>query len=162
MMHKAWCSIEEVPYYLSRPSIEFQGHTGQKKSLILTRIEHFRTVTRVWFHQWILNHAQSLMYYWIGAILFREVIHQISRPYKLKKNQRLESNLSKTSRPVAAIKSLRFALFTPRASPYLQCIYSKLTSIKYLGALANGVIKHEPFWNVTPVHHTSLILKSVV
>ena len=30
MMHKAWCSIEEVSYYFSRLSIKFQGHTGQK------------------------------------------------------------------------------------------------------------------------------------
>ena len=26
MMHKAWCSMEEVSYYLSRLSIKFQGH----------------------------------------------------------------------------------------------------------------------------------------
>ena len=30
MMHKAWCSIEEVPYCFARPSIKFQGHKGQK------------------------------------------------------------------------------------------------------------------------------------
>ena len=29
-MHKAWCSIEEVPYYFSRSSMNFQGHTGWK------------------------------------------------------------------------------------------------------------------------------------
>ena len=28
MMHKAWCSIEEVPYYFSGSSIKFQGNTG--------------------------------------------------------------------------------------------------------------------------------------
>ena len=30
MMHKAWCSIEEVPYCFPRSSIKFQGHTGRK------------------------------------------------------------------------------------------------------------------------------------
>ena len=30
MMHKAWCSIEEVPYYFSGLSIKFWGHTGWK------------------------------------------------------------------------------------------------------------------------------------
>ena len=30
MMHKAWSSIEEVPYYFSRSSVKFQGHRGQK------------------------------------------------------------------------------------------------------------------------------------
>ena len=42
---------------------------------------------------------------------FYGVIHQISRSHRLK-NQRFESNLSKITRPVTAIKSLRFALFT--------------------------------------------------
>ena len=28
MIHKAWCSIEDVPYYFSRSYIKFQGHTG--------------------------------------------------------------------------------------------------------------------------------------
>ena len=28
MMHKAWCSIEEVPYYFPRSSIKLQGHKG--------------------------------------------------------------------------------------------------------------------------------------
>ena len=30
MTHKAWCTIEKVPYYFSRSSIKFQGHTGWK------------------------------------------------------------------------------------------------------------------------------------
>ena len=30
MIYKAWSSIEEVPYCLSRSSIKFQGHTRQK------------------------------------------------------------------------------------------------------------------------------------
>ena len=42
MMHKAWSSIEEVPYRFSTSSVKFQGHMGQNRSLILTRIERFR------------------------------------------------------------------------------------------------------------------------
>ena len=30
MMHKAWSSIEEVPFCFSRSSVKFQGHRGQK------------------------------------------------------------------------------------------------------------------------------------
>ena len=30
MMHKAWSSIEEVPYCFARSSIKFHGHTGGK------------------------------------------------------------------------------------------------------------------------------------
>ena len=32
-MHKAWRSIEEVPYCFSRSSIKFHGHTGGKIAL---------------------------------------------------------------------------------------------------------------------------------
>ena len=30
MMHKAWSSIEEVPYCFWRSSVKFQGHTAEK------------------------------------------------------------------------------------------------------------------------------------
>ena len=30
MIHKAWCSIKEVPYYFSRSYINFQGHMSWK------------------------------------------------------------------------------------------------------------------------------------
>ena len=62
-----------------------------------------------------------------GALLFLKVIRQISRSLGSKnrrfwpklgvsrlKNRRFESNLSKITRPVPAIKSLRFALFRPK------------------------------------------------
>ena len=59
MIHKAWSSIEEVPYI-------FQGHlshfkvTRLKRLSILTHIGRFRTVTPVGIHQWLRNDAQSL------------------------------------------------------------------------------------------------------
>ena len=46
----------------------------------------------------------------LDVVLFFNVIYQISRSHGLK-NRRFESNSSKIIRPVAAIKSLRFALF---------------------------------------------------
>ena len=51
----------EVPYYFSRSSVKFQGHTGQKISPILTRIGRFPTVTPIWIHPWLWNDAQSLL-----------------------------------------------------------------------------------------------------
>ena len=96
--------------------IVYQGHasnfkvTQLKKSSILTQIRRFRSVTAVWIHQWLRKAAQSLKWHRRGALLFLKVIRQISRSHGLK-NRRFESNLSKITRPVAAIKSLRFALF---------------------------------------------------
>ena len=39
MMHKAWSSIEEVPYCFSRSSLKFQGHTAKKKSQFLPKLD---------------------------------------------------------------------------------------------------------------------------
>ena len=41
-MHKAWRSIEEMPYGFSRSSVKFQGHKGQK---ILMQFNSFKTVS---------------------------------------------------------------------------------------------------------------------
>ena len=87
-------------------SAKIQGHTGPTKC----RIENFRTLTPFWFHPWLWNDAHSLTHYRRGAIFFSKVFHQMSRSYGLK-NRRFESNLSKITRPVAAIKSIRLALF---------------------------------------------------
>ena len=128
MMHKAWSSIEEVPYCFSRSSIKFQVHTGQKLP-ILTRIDCFRTGTPVWIHWWLGNDAQSLMWQRGGALLFlsRSSI-KIFRSHGLK-NRRLESNLSKITRPVAAIKSLRFALF--KLNPQINIMNTVLMHWRY-------------------------------
>ena len=39
MMHKAWCNVEQVPYYFSRSSIKFQGHMAEK-SMIWIQFEY--------------------------------------------------------------------------------------------------------------------------
>ena len=97
----------------------FQGHlsnlkvTQDKKSPILTQIEQFWTVTPVWIHQWIWNDAQCLTQYSRGVLLFSKIIHQISRSHELT-NWWFQSNLGNITRPVAAIKSLRFALLDER------------------------------------------------
>ena len=93
MMHKACQGLEKVLYYFWRSSIKFQGRTGQKTPTLI-RTESFRTVTPVWIHQWMWNDAQSLTYCRRGALLFYKVIHQISRPHRLKHRWH-ESNLSK-------------------------------------------------------------------
>ena len=61
MMHKAWSSMEEVPYCFSRSSFEFQGQAGQdSKSKILTQIEHFWTVIPVRIHGWLWKDAKKM------------------------------------------------------------------------------------------------------
>ena len=76
----------------------------------MTQIWRFRTVNLVWIHWWLWNDAQSLNQHRRGALSFFKVIRQISRSHGTK-NRWFGSNLSKITRPVAAIKSLRFALF---------------------------------------------------
>ena len=68
-----------------------QGQRSKVKvTKINTQLSRFRTVTPVWIHIWWWN-------------------DEISRSHGLK-NLWFESNFSEITRPVAAIKSLRFAL----------------------------------------------------
>ena len=109
MMHRTWSSIKKVPYCFSRSYVKLQGHTAKKTRLIWL-IWRFRTVTPVWIHWWIWNDTQSLMLYRRHALLVFGV-----NPSNLKvtraKIRPFESNLNNITRPFAAIKSLRFALF---------------------------------------------------
>ena len=114
MMHKAWSSIKQVPYCFSRWYIKLQGHTA-KKSYNLTQFGRFRTVTPVWIHWRVWNDTQSLMLYRRPClIIFRG--HPSNLKVTRAKNRLFESNLSKITRPVAAVKSLRFALFLQNLS----------------------------------------------
>ena len=60
MMHKAWCSVEEVPVNFQSSSSNFKVTWG-KRSSILTQIGCFQTVNPVWIHWWLWNAARSLM-----------------------------------------------------------------------------------------------------
>ena len=60
--------------------VKFQGHLGQKKSLILTQIGCFQTVTPVLIHWWLWNDAHSLKQHMTGALLFFKIC-QISRSH---------------------------------------------------------------------------------
>ena len=92
-----WCIKLETTW--KRCSNVFQGHplnlkvTWDNKSLILTRIERFRTVTLVLIHWWLWNDAQSLKQHRRGALLFFKVIHQIWRSHGTK-NSRFWPELS--------------------------------------------------------------------
>ena len=83
MMHKAWCSMEEVPYCFPRSSIKFQGHKGQN-------IADFDTNWEFPECNCSLNSPMDLKWYtkldvlWKRCLLFFEVIHQISRSHGLK------------------------------------------------------------------------------
>ena len=48
MMHKARSSIEKMPYYFSRSTVEFQGNMAEKKS-IFARIGRFRLQLQLQF-----------------------------------------------------------------------------------------------------------------
>ena len=108
-----------------------QGQRSKiKVTEVNTQLSRFRTVPPVWIHIWWWNDAQSFILLRRGALLFNgfemmhkawcsirrgvplffDVIHRISRTHGLK-NRWFRSNLSTITRPVAAIKSLRFALF---------------------------------------------------
>ena len=129
-MHKASNSIAVVPYCFSRSSVKFQGHTGQK---ILDFDPNWA------FPDCNSNLNSSMALKWctrLDIICFFYVIHQISRSPRLE-NQQYESHLSKITKPVAAIKSLRFALFCKN------CQKSRYDFINSTLWLANLNIRHK-------------------
>ena len=114
LMASKWRTRLDV--VLKRCQIVFQGHllnfevTRDRKSLILTQIERFRTVTPVWVHQWIWNDAQSWCF--IEEVPYCSFMSFIKyQGHTGWKINDLNPILSKTTRLVAAIKSLRFTLF---------------------------------------------------
>ena len=109
MLHKAWSSIEEVPYCFWRSSVKFQGHTALK---------------RVEFDpDWAFPDCNSSLYSPMAMKWCKKLkVAQKRCPIVL---QGHPSNCTVTraekltiwiqfeiTRPVAAIKSLRFALFS--------------------------------------------------
>ena len=112
-MGTKWCTKLEGAWKSCH--IVFQCHTSnckvtRWKFFILTRIEGFRTVTPVWIQWWLWNDAQSLKRYKRGALLFFRSSIKF-KVYLGKNIDDLIPILSKITRPAAAIKSLRFALF---------------------------------------------------
>ena len=77
MMHKAWCCLGEVPYYLSRSSIKFQGHTATKFWLKLG-------VSGLLLQFKFTNGYEMMHKAWSSIdevpYFFFKVIHQISSP----------------------------------------------------------------------------------
>ena len=65
-----------------------QGQRSKVKvTEVTTQLNRFRTETPVWIHIWWWNDTYSLMFLRRGALLFLEVIRQISRSHSAKNRQ---------------------------------------------------------------------------
>ena len=103
MMHKAWSSIEVVSYWFSRSSAKFQGHTGWNTN----------NLSFVWvFPDGYLNLNSWMTMKWhITSRVMEEASYFFVRPsVKFQGDRAFGTDLDKITRPVATIKSLRFAL----------------------------------------------------
>ena len=81
MMRKAWSRIAGVPSCFSMSSVKFQGHTAKTTCRFSPKLGIFQTLTPVWVRQWLRNDVQSLNQHRRGALLFLNVIRQISRSH---------------------------------------------------------------------------------
>ena len=145
-----WC--RKVDATQKRCPIVFQGHpsnvkvTRAEKTPISTRIERFQTITLVWvqgqkiadfdpncaFPDCTSSFDSLMALKWCTTLvvlqkrcpmIFRGQSSNFQFIWAAKST--IESNLSKITRPVTAIKSLRFALFYPRPvfdSGYSLCL----------------------------------------
>ena len=71
-----------ITYDRSDVHAEGQGHRSKVKfTEVTTKLNRFRTVTPVWIHIWWCNDAYNLMMLRRGALLFFNVILQVSRSH---------------------------------------------------------------------------------
>ena len=127
MMHKAWSSIEKVPYIFSMSSAKFQRHTGWKTNDLALiwafSVGNSNCRMAMKWHISILGQGR-------GSIVFQGQLSSVNVTTDRPKSWRFGSNLGKIIRSAAAIKSLRFALFisdlhfklmmTPRSATNLE------------------------------------------
>ena len=112
MMHRSLSGMDEVPYWFSLSLVIFQGHTGRKIDF-----------SQIWafpYDNSNLNSGMAMKWHIVSRYMeeghpyrFYEVFIQILKSHG-QKIRWYGSDLSKITRPVAAIKSLRFALFEYR------------------------------------------------
>ena len=125
MMNKAWRSIKEVPYCFPRSSSKFQGHTGQN-------IANFDPNWAFPNCNSSLNSPMDLK--WCTKFdVVKEKCHIVFRDNPSNFNVTQAEKLTiwiqcEITRPVAAIKSFRFALFDNVCIKKL----SKLSLILYI------------------------------
>ena len=111
MMHKAWSSIKEVSYCFSRSNVKLQGHTAQKNHRFWPKLGVSGLLLQLEF-----TDGYKMMHRAWSSIV--EVPYCFSRS-SIKFQGHMGQNITdfdpnwafRDYRPVAAFKSLRFALF---------------------------------------------------
>ena len=152
MIYKAWSSIEKVSYCLSKSSIKFQGHTGQK-------IANFDPNRAFLFCNCSLNSPMGLKWCTkIDVVQKRCPIVFRGHPSNLKvtwteKSMIWNPVLNKITKLVAAIKSLRFALFSSgplgAESFGFQAPENPMGPLLNFTWLHNGLSKLEILWYIS-------------
>ena len=106
MMHKVWCGIEEMPYCFPRSSIKFQGHTAWD-------IANFDPNCAFLDCNSSLNSPMDLKCTKLDVVRKKCPIVFLSHPSNFTVTWAEKTSIwiqFEIARPVAAIKSLRFAL----------------------------------------------------
>ena len=109
MKHNAWSSLDEMPYYFLRPSVKFRGHTA-KKIVAFYPNWAFLNCNLSLNSPMATKWCTKLKVAWKRCPVVYRGHPSNFKVTRAKKNRRFESNLNKITRPVAAIKSHRFAL----------------------------------------------------
>ena len=146
MMHKAWSSIEEVPYCFWRSSVKFQGHTAKKifnfdpdwafpdcnSSLKFTN--GYEMMHKAW------SSIEEVPYcFWRSSVKFQG--------HSAKKNRRFWPKLGFLDRKIDNLNPIwvrllgRSQLSNPSDLPCLSIVYSNL---KWFAALPHASLTGDP------------------
>ena len=107
MMHKAWSSIEEVPYCFSRSSVKLQGHAAKK--IVIDLCHHMLSVSHHALNQ--LMHAPRNSFSW--SLIFIGMCKVIVMPPPLGARGIMFSGCQSVCPSIrSSIRSLKYPLLT--------------------------------------------------
>ena len=147
MLHKAWSSIKEVPYCFANSSVKFQGHTA-KKIVEFDPNGAFPDCNSNWKSPMHLKWCTKL-----DAVQKKCLIVFRGHPSNFTVTQAEKLTIwiqFEITRPVLAIKSLRFALFFVSSEIFNQAEWTYFARIFFLvHFLSPKVVTSFCVWYIT-------------
>ena len=135
MMHKAWCSIEEVPYCFPRSSIKFQGHTAEKSMIWIKFEQDYQAGRSYQIPQICLVHYVPIIVSWN--------FQELSPRTRVTSIQKVTTQLNRfrTVTPVW----IHIWWWNDTYSSMLPYCFSR-SSVKFQGHTALKIVKFDPDW----------------
>ena len=156
MMQKAWSSREDMPYCFSSSSVKFWGHSGQKIHQFWPKFGVSGLLLQFEF----TNDFEMMHEAWhsVEEAIYCFLRSSMKFPGHMDpKISNLNPILCKNTRPVAAIKSLRFAMLLAMPCSYSSCsAIAQLISIHCRIYVTGNWASIGSGYGLSPVRHQAI------